>query len=182
MIDRVTANIRPLDPTGEIVVATQSLVGETRGAVDTVLKATDKISLYHAPLVVANCDQLIQIPQPLRMKGDGVIFTFRSANPAHSYVATDSDDRIHSIREKVVISDRAVSGVYWFKDPGPFLDACTDVLETRGDRELYISEAIAEMLDWGVYDLYAVDVPTAILGTPEDFSRFQVALSMASAA
>lgn len=172
MIDRVVSNVRPLD-SGRVVVADRHLVGETRGAVDTVLKA----GIYpHQPLVVANCDQLIVLPD--RVPEGNVVFTFRSGSPAHSYVITDPEDRITEIREKVVISNRAVSGVYKFDRAEPFLEACEQVVDSE-DGELYISSALKRMIAAGI-TLVACDVPTAILGTPEDFQRFEVAALCAS--
>lgn len=174
MIDYVIENVLPLDPDGEIIVATQETVGTTRGAVDTICRASYHVK-PHDPLVVANCDQLILL-RDFQHRGDGTIFTFRSANPAHSYVVTEGDF-ILDIREKEVVSDRAVAGVYYFEKAAPFLNACLDVLEEPAGKELYVSEALALMLSYG-YDLYAHDVPTAILGTPEDFQRAEVAVSV----
>lgn len=177
---------------GIIIVADKDMVGETKGAIDTVLKAWEygKFSDdQYVPLVVANCDQLLQFPSDLEMKGDGIVFTFRSNNPAHSYVDTENDGGgnldekysfIFNIVEKPEVppTDRAVSGVYWFKEAGDFIEACREVTNSI-EGEQYISSALACMLGWG-YSLYAVDAPTAILGTPEDFQRFEVALSCAS--
>lgn len=177
MVERVVENVRRLDPLGDALIVTQDLVGKTKGAVDTLLRVEDKIR-YGEPLVIANCDQLLGLGD-VRLRGDGVIFTFPSASEAHSYVVTDPEDRIICIREKQVVSHRAVSGVYWFQSPALFLSACRKVLETQGDRELYLSAAIQVMLDKGMV-LYAQDAPTTILGTPEDFQRYEVAVSLAS--
>lgn len=171
MIHRVVRNVRPLDD-GMVVVADKSLVGETKGAVETILRAG---VFPDQPLVVANCDQLIVLPDEIP-RGN-VVFTFRSGNPAHSYVIADTHDRITEIREKVVISNRAVSGVYLFETAAPFLNACQQVLDNEGG-ELYISSALKRMIRAG-HTLLACDVPTAILGTPEDFQRFSVAMMMA---
>lgn len=176
MVDRVVANVWPLD-NGETLVVTQDLVGQTKGAVDTILKVADRID-PEQPLVVANCDQLLIFDKP-EMVGDGVIFTFPSSSPAHSYVRTVDDGLIVNIVEKQVISRQAVSGVYWFRQAGDFLWACRKVLDADDGRELYISEALKTMIA-GAYDLYARQAKTAILGTPEDFMRFEVALECAS--
>lgn len=180
MVGRVLDNVLPLAP-GDFLVATKGTVGgRTKGAVDTILKAYEVYDEgdWSGPLVVANCDQLIILPPEPTMKGDGVIFTFKSGNPAHSYVLTpmETGDRIEAIVEKpdVPPSDRAVSGVYWFKEAGPFLEACRQV---DHEGELYVSSALQVMLNQG-YSLYAEDVPTAILGTPEDFQRMEVAMAV----
>jgi NDP-sugar pyrophosphorylase family protein len=172
MIHRVVENVRHLD-SGECLIVTKDVVGETRGAIDTILRVKHLIPRQE-PLVVANCDQLLKFSEHVYCKGEGTIFTFRSGNPAHSYVTTGERDRILSIAEKQVISNRAVSGVYWFRKASFFLDACEWVMSRAGGAELYVSQALAEMPG----GLYAMDAPTAILGTPEDFQRFEVALSV----
>lgn len=195
MIEWVTDNVRPLVD-GNLLLLTQEQdkingcvpVGKTRGAIDTILKG-ERFIPRDQHLVVANCDQLLQFPENLEMRGDGIVFTFRSNNSAHSYVETVNDPLLDGLEDYIVSivekpenppSDRAVSGVYWFHAAGDFLDACREV--SKGiEGEQYISAALSQMLSWG-YDLYAVDAPTAILGTPEDFQRFETALAIARAA
>lgn len=183
MVDRVLENVRPLGPGDNWIVVTQEMVGPTRGAVETILRASeikydgDVLVNPTECLTVANCDQLIKIPEDLAIQDewDGVVFTFHSSNPAHSYVQC-LGDQIWHIREKEVISNRAVSGVYWFRTAGPFLEACKTVLNSV-QGELYLSSAIEELITMGAC-LVAVDAPTAILGTPEDFQRMEVAISV----
>lgn len=181
MIEWVVENVLALMPDGgPIYTVTQDWVGKTRGAIDTILSAASRIHIpQDQPLVVANCDQLLKFPEDLQLKGDGVVFTFRSNSSAHSYAECFEDYITHIVEKpKIPPSDRAVSGVYWFHSAGDFLEACRHVTG-RIEGEQYISAALSQMMAWG-YDLYAVDAPTTILGTPEDFQRFQVALEMAS--
>lgn len=188
MVDRVVSNIRPLDPDGHCLLATQALVGKTRGAVETILRATTLFEGYreaqfsvHDRLVVANCDQLLLIPDLPLLWGNGVIFTFKSANPAHSYVQVDHKGLIRDIIEKPAEPDptwQAVSGVYAFTQGLPFLDACATIYQAGGEGEQYVSSALKVMIEDG-YQLYAEQVPTAILGTPEDFQRFETAAAVA---
>lgn len=188
MVAQVVDNVRPLDPLGIAWVATQELVGKTKGAIDTILKSVVAIEramgqkVGPQPLVIANCDQLVKLPVPIPLPGNGLVFTFKSSNKAHSYVVTDAKDRITKITEKPKYdppSDRAVSGVYYFPVAEPFLKACRIVqgLEANG-AEQYVSAALSFMVQDG-YSLFAVDVPTAILGTPEDYQRFETAMQFA---
>ena len=180
MIRWVLENIGALERDfNQIVVADQKLVGQTKGAIDTILKVND---WYPVPddgwLVIANCDQLIAyepsvVDQPI---GNGLIFTFKSANPAHSYV---SGSPIRDIIEKPNDPaaqgwNDAVSGVYVFPRAAPFMDACRAVREEFNGAEQYVSAALKKMIAAG-YGLYSQDAPTAILGTPEDFQRFETA-------
>ena len=184
MIHRVRENVRPLDQDGDCLVVAQDFVGKTRGAIDTILRGIARYESLmpgrfdpHESLVVANCDQLLLLPAIKGGWGNGLIFTFRSANTAHSYVSTDRHGRIQGIVEKPTSVDpswQAVSGVYAFTQALPFLDACRAVDDAHQGAEQYLSAAIGVMIAEG-YVLYAVDAPTAILGTPEDFQRFETA-------
>lgn len=179
MVDRVVENVRAIAPDDEVQVLTQDVVGKTRGTAETLARASVPDG---EPLIVANCDQLLEFPVGWhRPMADAVVFTFPSASTAHSYVTTREDGQVWRIREKEVISPHAVSGVYWFKDARPILHCCRYLVDTfGGDGELYLSAALRRMLALD-YRVFAVDAPTAILGTPEDFARFSVALSMAAA-
>lgn len=184
MVEWVVDNVRPLDPLGTTLVVTQDLVGKTKGAVDTICKVAHLV-VPDAPLVVANCDQLIAIPYHIDLDGlmsyrgyDGVVFTFQSANTAHSYVTTKGLYEIDSIVEKPETppSDKAVSGVYWFKEARDFIESCR-VVNFSEEGEQYVSSALDDMIQRGVR-LAAVPCSTAILGTPEDFQRFETAMAV----
>ena len=109
------------------------------------------------------------------------MFTFKSVDSSHSYVVRDFEGKITSIVEKPFIppSDHAVSGVYYFPNGRSFLDSCRLICLRASSEELYVSSALAHMIADGD-ELYSVDMPTAILGTPEDFQRFEVALACVS--
>lgn len=173
MIEWVIENVRPLAPLDDLLVLTKDVVGETRGTAETLALAP---KFPEQPLVIANCDQLLDFPVH-DLTGDGVIYWFRSCSEAHSYLLTKGD-RIIGIVEKQVVSEKAVSGVYWFREASEILDACRLVCEREG--ELYLSGAIQLLIADGL-DLRAVEAPTAILGTPEDFQRMEVALALARA-
>ena len=187
MVDWVVENVRPLDRHGDVFIADQSKVGRTNGAMTTIQRALAQAKPRpDEPLVIANCDQLIEIPEHILATGigHGVVFTFKSANPAHSYVFTTPAGKITGIVEKPQKppTDKAVSGVYWFANPHAITTAIKDSLAGEGrsasaenlSGEQYFSVALRRMIQQE-YSLYAVDAPTAILGTPEDFQRFEAA-------
>jgi dTDP-glucose pyrophosphorylase len=192
MIERVAENVEWLDPDGELVIATQDVVGPTSGAVETIHRALQMHPLKpFEQLVIANCDQLIrwqgdehtylaQSPSLSAAVGDGWLATFPSQEEAHSYVMTDSFGRIRAIVEKQVVSTMAVSGVYAFRSALRVKDALEQVLSRPTGSELYLSSAIELLLYEGM-TLYSAPRPTAILGTPEDVQRFDVAYQIAAA-
>ena len=193
MVARVIDNVLQLDvqslPDLRIFVADQGYVGKTKGAIDTILKVEMLVHIDpNERLVIANCDQLLDLTtyDPAKPSGNGIVFTFKSANPAHSYVWTKKDkitDIIEKPRDPVAQGwTQAVSGVYVFNRAEPFLTACKEAQAKLSEpgwtgAEQYISSALKIMIEQG-YGLYAEDVPTAILGTPEDFQRFETALAV----
>lgn len=185
MVEWVVENVRYLDRQGTVFIADQNNVGQTKGAMETIQRALVQARpAFNDVLIIANCDQLVAFPEWIYEKGmgHGMIFTFKSASPAHSYVTTNAAGRITGIVEKPLVppSDKAVSGVYMFTNPHPITTAIKDCLAEPTDDlagEQYLSRAIQRMIDQE-YSLYAVDAPTAILGTPEDFQRFEAALSV----
>jgi dTDP-glucose pyrophosphorylase len=183
MVEHVVDNVRVLDPHGDVFVADQKAVGRTSGAMQTIQRALVQANpRFDESLIIANCDQLLAIPEHIRASGigHGVVFTFKSASPSHSYVTTNAAGRITSIVEKPTNppTEKAVSGVYWFVNRYAIEIAIKDMLALPGGGdEQYLSRAIQHMVDQE-YSLYAVDAPTAILGTPEDFQRFETALEV----
>jgi dTDP-glucose pyrophosphorylase len=186
MVDWVADNVHPLDPHGDLHIITQTTVGKTSGAMETIRRALVAYPPRAGePLVIANCDQLIDYDPEWVLSGGtghGLIFTFKSASPAHSYVTKDKRGRITGIVEKPSNppSEDAVSGVYYFTNAAAITTALKDAraLSAGQGQETYFSVAIQNMIDQE-YTLYAIDAPTAILGTPEDFQRFETAVSIA---
>jgi dTDP-glucose pyrophosphorylase len=106
---------------------------------------------------------------------DGAIITFASGRPDLSYVDVDDQGAITRIVDKVVVSDTAVAGVYYFRRARGFLDSARSVVrnEERGYRgEYVISSAIARMLRRGDR-LLSYRAETTILGTPEDLWEYE---------
>lgn len=76
---------------------------------------------------------------------------FDLINPRNkSYVQVDAADRIHTMREKVVISDLFNVGGYFFRSPGEFLKYYDKLSATASSSELYLSNVISAMLADGV--------------------------------
>lgn len=156
----------------------RATVGKTEGAVDTLLRADIDPD---EPVLVANCDQLLLFPIDLFLEfgellgGAASLVTFTSFNPHHSYVVTDGL-KVTDIREKEVISNHAVVGIYWFREGRLLTEYANKVIanseKVRG--EFYLSSALKLMLDDGVEMTHLGLKPehVAMLGTPEELSVY----------
>jgi dTDP-glucose pyrophosphorylase len=157
--------IMPKDPTG--------------GAVDTLVKAEKHIE---GELIIGNCDQLVAFDVndfvEFGRGYDGCFVTFKSNKDHHSYVKKKYGI-IKQIKEKEVISNEAVTGVYYFKNPSNFFAAAHKVVDdnilVRG--EFYVSSVIDRMIEEG-YRFSTYEAPSAMLGTPEELQLFEAAVEV----
>lgn len=183
MIQRVMDCLTPSEPHRFRLLGKEQ-VGETQGAVDTLLHGRDLINLANQVLV-ANCDQLIDpghVDEFLLMPSErwkaphAAVMIFNSTNPHHSYVKV-KDCFVTEIAEKVVISDNAVLGVYWFSSGQLLMDYAEKVIANNvryGNGEFYISSILALMVEDGLdIATYEVDVHERhMLGTPEELTIY----------
>tara|TARA_R110000824_G_scaffold6928_1_gene31738 strand:- start:672 stop:1391 length:720 start_codon:yes stop_codon:yes gene_type:complete len=146
----------------------------TEGALQTVLLAEDHIK--DRPLLLCNCDQKTNFDVDLFIKKaegyDGSVVTFTANNPHHSYV-TVTDNAIDNIIEKEVISNKAVTGVYFFQNGSDLVDAAKSVIKfnKKEKGEFYVSSALQLMIYKGLR-LTTFDAESIMLGTPEELERY----------
>ena len=204
MIDRVMENIA-LDQAhyiliahGEHVAADPASVGRlssrsnvtvipteitTEGTACSVLLARPLID-SDAPLLIANCDQLVDIDLKAfildaQARGlDGSILCFRDIDrdPKWSFARLGGDGLVVEVKEKVAISDLATVGIYYFASGSNFVGDAIDMI-ARNDRvnnEFYTcpiyNYAIRRGARIGVY-MMPSDAMHG-LGTPEDLQRY----------
>jgi NDP-sugar pyrophosphorylase family protein len=150
----------------------------TEGAASTTLFAMKQID-NDSPLVIANCDQYLEWDFDdfiSKAKGyDGSLVVFNSTNPHHSY-ALVKQNTVVQVAEKVVISDKACAGIYFFKTGQDYVDSAVQMIikNIRTNNEFYIAptynELIAEDKKISVYEL---DVNKKhMLGTPNELKIF----------
>src|SRR5690242_12227788 len=99
MITRVIESVLP-NGACSVQVLTQENIGHpTGGAVETILCA----DITDEPLLIANSDQLVafDVNKFIESAEDGIIATFRSNKPHHSYVKI-KDGVVTEIKEKEV--------------------------------------------------------------------------------
>lgn len=151
----------------------------TEGAACTTLLAKEYID-NDAPLLIANSDQFIEWNSNEAMYAfsaddiDGGILTFKNTHPKWSYVKLDSDGFVSQIAEKIVISDIATVGIYYWSKGSDYCKYALQMIEKniRVNNEFYVcpvyNEAIA---DGKKIRIKNIDNMWG-LGTPEDLNYF----------
>lgn len=190
MIDRVMECLTPAEGAhftlisrfpvlGRDNVDTVELLTPTGGAVETLYRARDRVT--DAPLMVANCDQLITDGMIDKFLDDVTgydagIITFNSTNPHHSYVTGNPSGIVWDIAEKKVISDNALAGIYWFRSGTELMGYAKSVIDhiIRVNGEYYVSSVLAMMIRDGLaVKAWEIDVHDKhMLGTPEELQIF----------
>lgn len=128
------------------------LDNDTAGALCTCLMAV-KIVGNDAPLIIANCDQVIDVDfnevlTEFRKNGcvAGVV-TFESIHPRWSYARVDGN-RVIEVAEKRPISKHAIAGLYYFEKGGDFIESAQQVIykENELNGKFYISSSLNEII------------------------------------
>jgi NDP-sugar pyrophosphorylase family protein len=143
---------------------------KTSGQAETVKLGSERLS-PDSGMLIFNCDTLISDDFPDDfLEWDGLLGTFKSSDPGMSYVKT-SGNKVLQTAEKVVISNKASTGLYYFKNRKIFLESYNNVNHAR---ESYIApmfnHLISKELKVGFFDTEKV-VP---LGTTQDIINFHL--------
>lgn len=154
----------------------------TDGAACTVLKSHRHIN-NETPLLIANSDQIVDINignfinDCLKRKLDGSILTFPSNHPKWSYAKTDEQKLVTEVKEKVVISNNATVGIYFFSKGKYFIDSTIDMIAS-GDKvnhEYYVCPAynylIKDGKKIGIFNIEEDRMHGT--GTPEDLKVYE---------
>jgi len=147
----------------------------TEGALSTVMLA-EKFIDNALPLMIFTPDCYFEPriePDNIPKVFDGIVCTFKSDSPAHSYVKLDNQNFVLDVKEKEVISDQAIGGFYYFYDGRKVVAEAKKIFKrkekTKG--EYYIAPIWAKLAGrgWNV----GIDKNTKhlILGTPEDLQH-----------
>ena len=112
--------------------------GITRGTLCTCLLAREYID--DNPLVIYTPDVYFENtfdPYSIDEDTDGLLLTFKANSPSHSYVQIDGKGNAVKTAEKVVISQNAAVGVYYFKNGSKFVQygdkMVEDEITTNGE-------------------------------------------------
>lgn len=157
------------------------LIFPTQGAVCSVLNAIDYIN-NDQELIIANADQVVDldinkfIQFARKSKADGVIMTFNSHHPRWSYARVNNKGEVLEVAEKKVISDKATSGIYYYKRGDIFVKSAFSMIEKniRFNNDFYVCPVFNEIiLNGGHIIIYNIKQSQMHgLGIPEDLNKF----------
>jgi len=163
----------------------------TEGAACTLLHARSYID-NETPLLIANCDQIVDISIQNFIKDcfsrdlDGSILTFndKEKNPKWSFAKINQNGFVTEVREKEVISEHATVGIYFFVRGSDFVDGAIDMI-ARNDRvrnEFYtcpvFNYALRSQKKIGIFEIQESAMHG--IGTPEDLAAYLDAITINS--
>jgi NDP-sugar pyrophosphorylase family protein len=169
-------------PEANIVATRDAPIGAVRDAyrAKPYLKSDDGV-------IVLDCDLWFESPEYNDMvetclsgqsELDGGLLTFPADNPRYSYAEIGPDGLVTRTAEKVVISNRAITGAYFFGTATSFIDAAEALLATPlagGVPEYYLSNLYNVLLSGGAKIGAANAVGFASFGTPEELKAYETA-------
>jgi NDP-sugar pyrophosphorylase family protein len=129
-------------------------------------------------LLVAYCDMFLTIDMThflqwnRRNHSDGGLVTYPSTNPMFSYAEIDAKGFVTRTAEKVIISDTATAGLYYFREGRNFVASAGDMLASPriGTAEVFVSQCYNELIRQRKTVLaYQIGPHEKIeMGTPDD--------------
>lgn len=96
------------------------------------------------PVIFNDCDHMfyseeLRLNQKLFSCLDGFLVTFKSNKPCYSYCIKDINSKVIGTREKEVVSDDAIAGVYGFKNIKLFDEVSSQYLKECHYEEFFMS-------------------------------------------
>jgi|SRR3989339_1040710 len=168
-------------PEAKIVIINKN----TEGAVETCLKAENKINLNEA-IVIIDCDlyfkskaynEIIEnsLNNKLPDEVKAAVLYFKSNNPRYSYAEIENG-YVTKTAEKKIISNNALTGAYFFNTGKIFINAAKNLLKENISKEMpeyylsllynYILKKKHKVLSAKVDKYYS-------FGTPEELNSYK---------
>lgn len=102
---------------------------------------------------------------------DAGLLTFTSDSPAFSYVQFDENKKVTGTIEKVVVSDEAICGAYYFKNRDTFLTGMKTYLERCAYKEYFVSGIYNELIKAGkTVETFKLSDHISF-GTPDEYDQ-----------
>lgn len=149
-IDRfqIDKKIWELYPDAKIQVISEVLNGAVLTCMEGIKQVDDNL-----PILFNDCDHafICNVFNEFCNKADfedidGALLTFKSDNPAYSYVRFDEVNQVIGTIEKQVVSNQAICGAYYFKNKKIFFENAREYLNKCIYKEAYISGIYNEMV------------------------------------
>jgi len=145
------------------------------GAVLTCLRGVDSVTDDN-PVLFNDCDHIFTCKEfydfcssRSREDVDGALLTFTSSDPKFSFAQVNQAGHVVKTAEKVVISDKAICGAYYFKNSGIFRRAAEEYLDEPVNKEYYMSGVYNALVrQKAVVRTFTVDMHLPF-GTPEEY-------------
>lgn len=145
------------------------------GAVMSLMLAKDLID-NNESLLIVDCDIFAQIDYNsfYYIDGDGAVVVSKQNSPNYSYVLEEKN-KVLAIKEKEIISDSAISGMYFWKRGSDFVKYAQSTIDKNlsVNNEFYVAPVFNEAILDGksISTIYAQSFYH--LGTKEDIELFE---------
>lgn len=168
----IDEEIRKYYPDSGIVVIPELL----NGAVLTCKEAVKEI-IDDKPILFNDCDhafcstKLYSFLREGTDDLDGALLTFKADSPNFSYVKYDGGGHVIGTVEKVVVSNDAICGAYYFKNKQVFISSSDEYLSNCEYSEFFMSGVYNELIEQGgKVATFPVDehIP---FGTPDEYAK-----------
>ncbi len=172
---KLDERIQALLPKAKITVVNH----DTQGAVETCLIAEHLIN-DEIPIIIADCDIYFEskdyFEKVQKSNADGILLTFDADHPRYSYVELDDTGKAIRTAEKVVISNNAILGGYYFKSGRLFKELAHEFVDNplpEGLKEYFVSHLFNMLIEReGIVNIAEVD-QKHIFGTPEELQTYE---------
>ena len=152
------------------------IIEKTNSQIETAYKGIAKINNnnFKIPIAITSIDTIIKnrnlkFYKKQMKRNDCLVDIFGSSNRGYSFVIFDKAYNVKNIKEKIVISDFASSGLYVFKNSNILFEKLEISVKKKDE---YFSQMINRMIQ----DNYKVTCnkigkseKTIVLGTPEQY-------------
>ena len=117
-----------------LINAVSQLQGKGNNIYTNMTQANEKGNGIHDdPLMIFTPDCYFEPqidPKKIDSFYDGLVCVFKSSSPAHSYVRMNQfESLVAETKEKEVISDKAIGGLYYFKKGSTFVSNAKFMIE-----------------------------------------------------
>lgn len=153
------------------------LNSSTKGQAETVLKASHYLD-NHQSLLIYNCDTYVdlgvhKVNKKKLLNYDGVIWSFHSDQKHYSYIEADQDGIVRKVAEKEKISNKATTGLYFFKHGSLFIKAARNAIKNNElvNGEYYVGPLYNNLIKNNLLIKTFFVNNCLPLGTPEELNR-----------